>query len=136
MTFQQKLKFEDIAPSFDRILTEYQRISKAPSFSDLLERSDKTGASLDAIMRAESSKQYKALDTRTGDIFLCENPAMMTYQSFIFEQKNIPNGTITRRKPKFLMSYEDAKQLIKNLDQGRNATTLLEIDYNEGRPRL
>lgn len=131
MSYEPKKKFEDVLPSFHLILTEYEPISKAPGLSSFIERSDRGSASLQFLMREESTKQYKSIETRTGDIYLCENPALLTYQAHLFERNNIKFGTITRRKPRFLMSHANALELIKQATKSIQPKNMQQIDYAE-----
>ena len=71
----------------DRILPEYKKISQAPNLSDVVNE------------YAERQKLYKSIDSRTGDIFLVQNPAVWARNAA---------GDLVRPAPKFVMKYDEA----------------------------
>lgn len=111
MSFNQTtLPWQKVSVIFDRIIPEFERVSRAPDFSTFKERAT-SEENLAIIMQQEAKKKYKAIDTRTGDVFLMQNPALMSYQIHLAKGERI---TIKRQIPEFYMSHLDALALSKS----------------------
>lgn len=107
--------WKQTAVIIDDILLEYKRISEAPSFESFVEISRDDQLTLEALMYEESFKRYKAIDTMSGHIMLAQNPALMSYQVSKFERLGIARGTVTRLKPKLIMTRGETKDLVDKL---------------------
>ncbi len=111
---------------FDRIITEHERVSRAPDFSTLKERAS-SEENLANIMQQEARKQYKAIDTKTGDVYLTQNPALMSYQIHMAKGERL---AVKRQIPQFYMSYHDATELGK-ASMRRSAESQPQLDYHD-----
>ncbi len=96
------------------VLKEYTPISEAPTLDQLWNYDE---AIEKANMQAEEKKCYKSIDSATGDIYLIANNAIWEWifrnpdgsRNYEEEARNRVNTRI-RPRPKFMMSYADAKQ--------------------------
>ena len=66
---------QEIRRILENSLPGYQRISQAPSMSDLERIADKRGVGLATVLNEESAKQYKAFNTQSEKVVLMQNPA-------------------------------------------------------------
>ena len=84
-------------------------IFSAPTFGQLIEKADKDGVSYDWIFRHEAEIEYSAIDSQ-ANIFFMENPALMTYQSYLGATR------VTRKPPRLMESGGNEKKEAKNSD--------------------
>lgn len=126
MSFNQTmLPWQKVSAIFNRIIPEYGRVSEAPDFSTLKERAT-SEENLAQIMQQEAKKKYKAINTKTGDVYLMQNPALMSYQIHLAKGERI---VVKRQIPEFYMSHLDAMELARTSTL-RSKTQLETIDYH------
>lgn len=82
----------------DRVLPDYPKLSNAPPAPENAPAH---------WYKMEAAKEYKAIDT-DGNVYLCQNPAS---SKFFIDQKG--RGWLSRRKPKRVMTYEEALEAAK-----------------------
>lgn len=84
---------------------DYRPIGEAPTFGDLEALAQRTNTELKTIMIEEAKKFYSSMyhNDKSKNIYLIQNPALMTYQSFEnfdLERLGLPIKNIYRMLPR------------------------------------
>ena len=116
MAFRVESKSDAVIPILDYIIPEYKSIQKAQPFSYFQERTNDDPNILRQLMFEESKIRYKSVETQTGNVMLCSNPALMTYQAYV------GCGVIKRRPHTLHMTRHDALTLAKQNENRDGAT--------------
>lgn len=80
MSTGNKFSLSELIKKLDDVRLDLKRVDQAPSYNDLVERSEHTGESLKEILNEEWIIDYKAIDSITADVYLISNPCLITAQ--------------------------------------------------------
>lgn len=113
MTWDEKKKYQETISVLDEIRPDYRRVSIAPDIYALMRRANEAHRPFTEIIDQECRVLYKSVETLTGNVMLCQNPALITYQAMRFQERGAERGTIVRMKPRLLMTYGQVKDFLK-----------------------
>ena len=83
-------------------MSDYTPISQAPTFFELERQADRRGVDLSVVIEEEKAKRYLGIQdpkTKQEKRFLCQNPAIMTYQAVMQNGKPTNKIIIKRFEP-------------------------------------